>query len=112
LWLLGRCAAKVSDEAGVVYPFAVECAASEVAGVRRSAFVSHRGRRLLVVEPAAAASGDFRRVLLQRLAWARLADVLTVPRVPVDRRHNAKVDYPALWRMLDGAGTLNRDSHG
>ena len=95
-----------------MYPFAVECAASEVAGVRRSAFVSHRGRRLLVVEAATKAAGDLRRVLLQRLAWARLADVRIVARVPVDRRHNAKVDYPALRRMVGGAGTPNRDSHG
>ena len=37
---------------------------------------------------------------MTRLAWARLADVLAVRRIPVDRRHNAKVDYPALRRML------------
>jgi hypothetical protein len=35
-----------------------------------------------------------------RLAWARLSDIRIVGRVPVDRRHNAKVDYPALVRML------------
>ena len=35
--------AKVIDNDGVLYPFAVECAASDVAGVRRSAFVLQRG---------------------------------------------------------------------
>jgi acyl-CoA synthetase (AMP-forming)/AMP-acid ligase II len=108
LWLLGRCAARVEDADGVLYPFAVECAASDVPGVARSAFVSHRGRRLLVVEPAAdgpgvratATSTELRTALLKRLAWARLSDVGIVGRVPVDRRHNAKVDYPALARML------------
>jgi acyl-CoA synthetase (AMP-forming)/AMP-acid ligase II len=100
LWLLGRCAAKATDGAGVLYPFAVECAASEVVGVRRTAFVMHRGRRVLVAEidgePAAV-----RSELLGRLAWARIADVVVVPRIPVDRRHNAKVEYPALLRLLD-----------
>jgi hypothetical protein len=24
-----------------------------------------------------------------------------VPQIPVDRRHNAKVDYPALTRLLE-----------
>jgi acyl-CoA synthetase (AMP-forming)/AMP-acid ligase II len=108
LWLLGRCAARVQDADGVVYPFAVECAASDVAAVARSAFVSHRGRRLLVVEPRADGAGsraaltpaDLRAALMERLAWARLSDVRIVGRVPVDRRHNAKVDYPALARML------------
>ncbi len=110
LWLLGRCAAKVSDDDGVLYPFAVECAASEVAGVRRSAFVSHRGRRVLVVETTTDAL-RVRESLGQRLAWAKLADVRVVRRVPVDRRHNAKVNYPALRRLLAGAGTLKRDCH-
>jgi len=100
LWLLGRCAAKVSDADGVIYPFAVEAAASDVPGVVRTAFVMHRGRRVLVAE------GSGEAVLLksrlhERVTWARVADVVLAP-IPVDRRHNAKVDYPALRRMLDG----------
>jgi hypothetical protein len=39
-------------------------------------------------------------MLLERLAWAHVAEVLTVPRLPLDARHNAKIDYPALRRML------------
>ena len=100
LWLLGRCSAKVSDVDGVLYPLAVECAASDVAGVRRSAFVQHGGRRVLVVEGDRGGSPAL-EALLRRLAWAHLADVLTVRRIPVDRRHNAKVDSPALRVMLD-----------
>jgi acyl-CoA synthetase (AMP-forming)/AMP-acid ligase II len=100
LWLLGRCSAKAIDETGVTYPFAVECAASDVAGVVRTAFLMRRGRRMLVLE----AAEDVPRVraeLMARLRWARLADVVGVRHIPVDRRHNAKVDYPALLRMLD-----------
>ncbi|PYR79839.1 MAG: AMP-dependent synthetase [Acidobacteria bacterium] len=101
LWLLGRCAARVEDERGVVYPFAVECAASDIAGVRRTAFVLHQKRRVLVVElrhgaPAAAADE-----LLRHLAWAHIDSIRVVPNIPVDRRHNAKVDYPALQALLD-----------
>jgi acyl-CoA synthetase (AMP-forming)/AMP-acid ligase II len=100
LWLLGRCSATAHDDGGVLYPFAVECAASGLTGVTRTAFVMHRGRRVLVAEidgDAAAIARDLR----ERLAWARLADVVVVPRIPVDRRHNAKVEYPALLRLLD-----------
>jgi acyl-CoA synthetase (AMP-forming)/AMP-acid ligase II len=100
LWLLGRCAERVSDEMGVLYPLAVECAASDVPGVGRSAFVGHGGRRVLVVERNQGGDSP-REALMTRLAWAHLADVLIVPRIPVDPRHNAKVDYRALRRMLD-----------
>jgi acyl-CoA synthetase (AMP-forming)/AMP-acid ligase II len=102
VWLLGRCSAKASDSGGVLYPLAVECAASEAPGVVRTACVLHRGRRVLVAE----IEGDVARVradLMHRLAWARLADVVVVPRIPVDRRHNAKIEYPALIRVLDRA---------
>ena len=54
LWLLGRCAAKVTDRDGTLYPLAVEAAASDVPGVQRSAFVAHHGRRILVAEAAPA----------------------------------------------------------
>ena len=100
LWLLGRCSARVVDSHGTVYPFAVECAALTTAGVRRSALVSLRGRRVLVVELERTA-GDVRAALLARLAWAFIADVLVVASLPLDRRHNAKIDYPALKALID-----------
>ena len=102
LWLLGRCSARVSDARGTLYPLAVEAAASEVAGVRRSAFAACRGRRVLVVEtdPAAASPETIEAVLRRELIWAALDDVVVVGRIPVDARHNAKVDYPALDRLL------------
>jgi acyl-CoA synthetase (AMP-forming)/AMP-acid ligase II len=102
LWLLGRCSARVSDARGTLYPLAVEAAASEVAGVRRSAFTACRGRRVLVVEtdPAAATPETVEALLRRELRWAVLDDVVVVGRIPVDARHNAKVDYPALNRLL------------
>lgn len=100
LWLLGRCSARVVDSHGAVYPFAVECAALTIEGVRRSALVSRRGRRVLVVELERTA-GDVRAALLARLAWALIADVMVVASLPVDRRHNAKIDYPALKALVD-----------
>jgi acyl-CoA synthetase (AMP-forming)/AMP-acid ligase II len=101
LWLLGRCAARIEDERGTVYPFAVECAAAGQPGVRRSAFVAHRGRRLLLVEPLAGGPRPDLERLRASLAWAHLHDVRCVERLPVDRRHNAKIDYVTLGRLLD-----------
>ncbi|MGH9311894.1 MAG: AMP-binding protein, partial [Vicinamibacterales bacterium] len=100
LWLLGRCSARVDDRRGTLYPFAVEAAASDVDGVRRSAFVMHRAKRTLVVELTPLAAPVSRSSLVERLEWAHLDDVVVVDAIPVDKRHNAKVDYPALEAML------------
>jgi olefin beta-lactone synthetase len=100
LWLLGRCSARVNDRRGTVYPFAVEAAASDVAGVRRSAFVMHRDRRTLVVELVSDATTISRSSLLEQFEWAHLDDIVVVETIPVDKRHNAKVDYPALEALL------------
>ncbi|MEO5958853.1 MAG: AMP-dependent synthetase, partial [Opitutaceae bacterium] len=98
LWLLGRCAARIDDARGRLYPFGVECVAMTFPAVRRAAAIAHAGRRLLVIE----AERD--EALLQSLrvatAWAQIDEVRCVAALPVDARHNAKIDYPALRRML------------
>jgi len=94
LWLLGRCAATIRDAKGVVFPFAIECALSFDPSAARCAVVAHRGQRLLVAESASAAPPP-------DPARFRLDRVVTVDRIPLDRRHNAKVDYPALLALLD-----------
>jgi acyl-CoA synthetase (AMP-forming)/AMP-acid ligase II len=100
LWLMGRCAARLEDRHGRLYPFAVECALSDQANVRRSAVVSHQGRRLLVVEFEQAPDAGELAGIKQSLAWAHLAEIRVLKRIPVDKRHNAKIDYPALRRRL------------
>ena len=104
LWLLGRCGARVEDALGVVYPFSVECAAMHVSGVARAAFTAVDGRRVLVVEPAAGTSLDLAAVAATA-RWAHLHAVREYPRIPVDRRHNAKIDYTALPGLLADAPT-------
>ena len=101
LWLLGRASAVIEDARGIVYPFAVECAARELLGVRRTAMATHRGRRVLVVERSASSSPLDRSTAAATLAWAWIDEVLEVPKLPMDRRHNSKVDYGALARLLE-----------
>jgi len=97
LWLLGRCAAVIKDARGELYPFTVECALSHVTGVARSAVVTHGDHRVLALEMDRRADlADVRRAV----RWADLDDVIVVPRIPVDRRHNAKVDYVALAQLV------------
>jgi acyl-CoA synthetase (AMP-forming)/AMP-acid ligase II len=100
LWLLGRSSARIQDAHGDLYPFAVECVAMEHPEVRRGAFVNHEGKRLLAIEPHTGLDTRTRETLRNDLAWAHVAAVVEVNRLPVDKRHNAKIDYPALRALL------------
>lgn len=101
LWLLGRCAARVVDQFGVLYPFAVECAAHAFAEVKHAALVALGGERVLALELYQPLTATRRAALETALAWAKLGRLLVLPRLPVDRRHNAKIDYPALRKLLE-----------
>ena len=101
LWLLGRCSARIQDAKGTLYPFAVECVAMSFSFVRRAAFVSVGGKRVLAVEGAAPISRGNLTALQSALLWAPVDEVRQVRRIPVDARHNAKVNYPVLLRLLN-----------
>jgi acyl-CoA synthetase (AMP-forming)/AMP-acid ligase II len=96
LWLLGRMNGRIADARGEIWPLAVEAAALSLADVRRAALVEVGGRRVLAIEGEAGAD-DVRR----GLGWAQLDDVRIVSQIPMDRRHNSKVDLAALRAMLD-----------
>ncbi|NJL32841.1 MAG: AMP-binding protein [Chloroflexaceae bacterium] len=99
LWLLGRCAARLPQTDGVLYPFTVECALSFDAQVRRSAVVTNAGRRVLLVELTN--THPLSIALIQEVcAWASIDEVRGYRELPVDKRHNAKIDYTALHALL------------
>ncbi len=102
LWLLGRCSAKITDEHGVLYPFAAECAAHHHKGVKRAAAVWHEGKRLLLLEPIANQQPDL-GAIQESLEWAKFAEIRLMT-LPVDKRHNAKIDYGKLKEMLGRLG--------
>jgi acyl-CoA synthetase (AMP-forming)/AMP-acid ligase II len=106
LWLLGRCSARIQDAHGEQYPFAVEAIACCAPTVRRAALVPYQGKRVLLIEfrpdavtPRDEALEKFR--LLQTSPWVHVDEVRECKAIPVDKRHNAKIDYPALMRMLE-----------
>jgi len=100
LWLLGRCAARIDDDHGQLYPYAVEAALSFQPTITRSAMLLHYGERVLVLEPGSAMPLDIESLLV-RLNWAAIDAVVLVKQLPVDARHNAKVDYRKLRLLLD-----------
>jgi acyl-CoA synthetase (AMP-forming)/AMP-acid ligase II len=98
LWLLGRCSAVIDDTRGVVYPFAVETAALQQKKVSRAAFCQLDNRRVLVIET----NEDFAKIqhALKAVVEIFQIDHLVKLTVPMDRRHNGKVDYPLLLKKL------------
>lgn len=99
LWLQGRCSSKVIDDRGTLYPFTVECAASFVDGIARTAFVAHENRRWLWLELEPEATRNPALILGElaaKLAWARIDGWPILDHLPVDRRNNSKMDYEML----------------
>lgn len=103
LWLNGRCTAKIEDARGRVYPFGIECIAMTFPDVRRAAFLSLNGQRLLVIESSKPSPElKIQLTAASTLANAHVEEIVFLDHLPVDRRHNAKIDYPALQALLKG----------
>lgn len=99
LWLLGRCSAAIHDARGTVHPFTVECAARTHLNLRDIALVQWRGERVLMLCSRADESPTLAQVQAA-IPWAGIDRVIRVARIPMDARHNSKVDYPALLKLL------------
>ena len=102
LWLVGRSAAAIRDARGTVYPFQVEYAVSAVRGIKRAALISDQGKRVLVLETSAREFTSDCMKAAHCVADKQIDSIVSVRRIPMDRRHDAKVDYPALKRLLEG----------
>ncbi len=108
LWFLGRKSHRVESVGGTLYPVAIENIFNTHRSVRRSALVGigERGAQepVLVVEleSASQASDTLARELLghghRNPATRTVTRVLFHESFPVDVRHNAKIDRPALAR--------------
>jgi acyl-CoA synthetase (AMP-forming)/AMP-acid ligase II len=111
VWLLGRCTEKLPPfpapggmpVEALRYPFAVECALREAFPGIRMAALGWEERRTLVVggtcgPPPIAA-------IRAKAEEFGIHDVVCIENMPMDRRHNAKIDYPALREILSETRT-------
>lgn len=108
LWMVGRCGARVDDAHGSMYPLSVEVALSFQPGAPRAALVGWQSKRVLVLEADAGGRRDTLATLLATIPWARVDEIALVRRIPVDRRHHAKVDYRELRRALEQGAAFGR----
>jgi acyl-CoA synthetase (AMP-forming)/AMP-acid ligase II len=106
LWLLGRCAAKLPPHPGPAdlppgvldYPFAIECALREVHPGIRTAALAWQGKRTLAV---GGGSDPTARAAIERsAAGLGIERIVHLASLPLDRRHRAKIDYPALLHLF------------
>ncbi|MFK7910512.1 MAG: AMP-binding protein [Akkermansiaceae bacterium] len=94
VWLLGRCSAAIQTNGKTIYPFGIECAAMTQPGMKRCAVISLKGKITLLIQGKPESSLESK--LLVRLEPLGVEHVISIPDIPVDKRHNAKVDYPRL----------------
>jgi olefin beta-lactone synthetase len=121
LWVEGRLVHLVTTAAGVVTPVGVEQRVQELPEVALAAAVGVGpvGTQALVVvvapeqaQPAGLASPDLARAVRAAVGSVEVAAVLVVAALPVDIRHNSKIDRTrvAAWaaRVLAGGSTKGR----
>lgn len=92
LWLLGRKAERTDG----LFPFAVEAMAQAWPGVEQAAFVRLDGRPLLVI---AGDPGQFPH-WKTKCEGIGAIELVRVSAIPMDRRHQSKVDYSRLRDQL------------
>jgi acyl-CoA synthetase (AMP-forming)/AMP-acid ligase II len=99
VWLLGRCAEKLPVGGDSPrYPFAIECALREIFPEVRMAALDWNGKRTLAVGKKCV--DDEANAVSSSAAELGIENVIFLSVIPLDRRHNAKIDYPALRGLL------------
>ncbi|MBT8044106.1 MAG: AMP-dependent synthetase, partial [Verrucomicrobiae bacterium] len=83
-----------------IYPFGIECAAMSYPAVRRCALIEHGANICLFVE----GNLDNAKIsdLRSHLSPLGVEQIKLISRIPVDKRHNAKIDYPELRKLIAG----------
>lgn len=87
LWLLGRWDMRING----IYPFAVEVQARSIPGIHNAALVILNKQPVLVYEAKQAVSLP---------VISGISRIIRVTKIPLDRRHNSKVDYEKLRSLL------------
>ncbi|MGK7929210.1 MAG: AMP-binding protein [Spirulina sp.] len=106
LWLLGRRSGCLRDRFGILYPFTVECVANGYPEIKRSAVVSWQGKRVLLIELNQNKKQLDLNALKRSLDYAKIERIVICSRIPVDRRHNSKIDYSRLDKNFPKNGGL------
>lgn len=117
LWIEGRLIHVIRTDAGVVTPVAVEHAAEGVPGVAQAAAVGvgPAGTQQVIVvvvpdkPPRRGGLADFALAAdIRRAVPVEVAAVLEVPALPVDKRHNSKINRTRVSNWAESVLAGNR----
>lgn len=111
LWLCGRRTQRVTTSGGSLYPLRCEPIFNAHPGVERSALVGVKQVPVICIDRSSTGHGRDERALRAELlnlaashpSTRTIKHVVFIDTLPVDRRHNAKIDRPALAAMAAGA---------
>jgi olefin beta-lactone synthetase len=96
LWLLGRLGSQVEMPFGPVFPFSIEVAVHGWEGVAQCAFLQTANGPCLAIEGTELCLPSW-QTKAQHLG---IATVISVTKIPMDRRHASKVDRVALRALI------------
>lgn len=100
LWLMGRSSAVIqTPNLPPIYPFGIECVAMHQPKIQRCALLWHKEQITLFIEGAKLTETDI-KALSQKLQAHYVELVIQLPHIPVDKRHNAKIDYLELKKLI------------
>jgi len=100
LWLLGPASAAFLGTDGRCHPLTVDAALSEHRDVARATLMQEGDRTLLVIEPHRRLAPASAARIAELVPWSGADEVILVDHLPMDRRHNAKIDHRALRVLL------------
>ena len=106
LWLLGRTKAEIIKGNKSIYPFSVETILSFEKNIVRTAILESKGRILLFVELVAFGNEEDFEIqdnMEEKINGMNLGidKVIFIEKIPVDKRHNGKVDYNNLSKIAE-----------
>ena len=101
LVLLGRKKAKIKINNKIYYPFSVETAFSFLNCIKKSVLAEKNKKLYLIVEKSNNFCGKTdESIEIRNLQKKFEIDYIIFKKVPVDKRHNSKVDYRKLEKLI------------
>ncbi|MBF0395938.1 MAG: AMP-binding protein [Desulfobacterales bacterium] len=105
IWLTGRCKDVVNYKGKVLQPYPIELKIDEIPGIIRSALIADKDKNNPLIAIACSLDADKNKIETAVKTWLKEADLLGikvkfVPEIPVDGRHNSKIDRPTLRKKL------------
>ena len=100
LWLFGRCNAVIKSTSGDLYPFAIETAAMQSPLVERAALCQYQSEIILCLQLRNSSDIDAAVASICESIREKINRYILLEKIPLDKRHNAKIDYPLLEEMI------------